>query len=403
MGQVISHYDQIARLPGQRVPRPYGFACATRAMPANASWATAGYSGTGNGERTGETRHLFTHDCGSIRLCYGNWHATGGETNMGNTLVVKAGVIHPNDATKAMKVTFNGLDSVTLAAGQDVVSDPIAGLWVPAGTQVFIRSMFNPGGLGNAIPMGYTTTAADGEGGTNGDFAHVTTALSAQNSTFPAPYAILGRADTPRVSVAIIGDSITKGDNDLAVKLRGFVVIALGTSYPYVMLARSSENSNQFSYTAGLHRFQLASYCTHAVMAHGNNDFYGSARTAAAVEADQTAIGYSLLRAGCKPYLCTVTPRVTQVVATPGDWSEGNQTFSSSANTHRMNYNAWALTQTNRAPFYGCFDVAARVESLTTPGKIQAAYMDDAGAGVHPNTAGYTAMAAAVTPASFTL
>lgn len=116
------------------------------------------------------------------------------------------------------------------------------------------------------------------------------------------------------------------------------------------------------------------SNCTHLIITLGANDLNGG-DTVTNLQANVTAIADHAKEFGAKVFVATVIP-----------WNA----YTASQNTNRNNYNAWVRTN----PFDGFFDFDS---VCATPGNsniMLAAY--DGGDGIHPNTAGHTAMLATI-------
>ncbi|CAN7452368.1 SGNH/GDSL hydrolase family protein [Rhizobacter sp. LjRoot28] len=296
------------------------------------------------------------------------------------------------DPSTDRAVTHNGLARITLAPGTELWSDTVA---LPVSAQSLLAVSIQASG---AAPFGTQHTLAR-------QTAYVVPGALASATTFPYPqflgsYHWLAGVDViaqgrPPVLVAF-GDSITDGYAASADQSRRYPDVlddrlkAAGLRMSVVNAGISGNRwLNDVIGPSGESRFVRdvleVSGVTHAVVLLGVNDI-GFAQFApdqavsaeSLIDAMRTAIGKARAR-GVKVILGTLLPY------------EGARYFSTAGETKRQAVNAWIRTPGHAD---GLVDFDAAVRDPSRPSALKAAY--DSGDHLHPNDAGYAAMAQAV-------
>jgi lysophospholipase L1-like esterase len=302
-------------------------------------------------------------------------------------------------------VTFGGSKSVTIAPGAEVVSDPVR-MRVPAETDLVV-SLFTQAATGpatyhaDAQQINYVSTPGDHAGSESGA-AYTTTSQS---------WYFLDDVDvqaSPRIRGTIVafGDSITDGfqstvnanarwPNDLA---RRILAGPSGQVHPVVDEGISGNRILNDSVCFGVNaqaRFTrdvaTRAGARYVVLLEGINDIgfsqtpnSGCTAPNTNVSAGQIIAGYRHLiaaahEAGLKIFGGTLTP------------FQGADYYSAAAEAKREAVNQWIRTS---GAFDGVIDFDAAVRNPASPLQLLPAY--DSGDHLHPNDAGYQAMAAAI-------
>ncbi len=307
-------------------------------------------------------------------------------------------------------VTFDGRRSVTIEPGQAVVSDPVT-MRVPAATDLAV-SLFVPRKTGpatyhsDAQQVNYVSGPGDFAGQTSG--AAFTT--TSQHWYFLDAVDVLASSRV-RGTVVAFGDSITDGyhsnlnanarwPNDLARRfLAGPPGQALGVVDEGISGNRVLNNSACFG-IRGVTRFlrdvAARTGARYVILLEGINDIgfsdlpnTGCFAPNTNVSAAQIIHGYKILiaaahRAGLKIFGATLTP------------FQGSLYYTAAGEAKREAINHWIRTS---HAFNGVIDFAKAVQDPANPLQILPAF--DSGDHLHPNDAGYQAMANAINLALF--
>jgi lysophospholipase L1-like esterase len=301
-------------------------------------------------------------------------------------------------------LTFSGATSITIPAGALAVSDPVA-LPVPAAADlaisVYVARSSGPATL-HALAS-QTSYVSD-----PGDFA-ASDASSPFNDTiqsWPLLTAVEVHAGKGALSLATFGDSITDGfksTGDANNRWPDFLSGRLLASHRKVAVMNEGIGGNRMYYDGalpqfgpnGLSRFDrdvlAAPGLTHVVVLLGINDIGHSGafnRPDQEVSSDQLIAGYRQLIAraharGIKIIGATLTP-FDHYNGSPGYFTLGGE-------AKRQAVNAWIRTS---GEYDSVIDFDATVRDPQHPSQFLPAY--DSGDHLHPNDAGYKAMADAV-------
>ncbi len=352
------------------------------------------------------------------------WNSVGGQAarvRLSNTFGTQAVTFNQVDAGVSAGgaavvagtnhlVTFGGSKSVTIAPGAEVISDPVR-MRVPAERDLVV-SLFTQAATGpatyhaDAQQINYVSTRGDYAASESGT-AFTTTSQS---------WYFLDDADVqvgPRTRGTIVafGDSITDGfastvnanarwPNDLA---RRILAGPPGQVHPVVDEGISGNRVLNDSVCFGVNaqaRFTrdvaARTGARYVVLLEGINDIgfsqtpnSGCTAPNTDVSAGQIIAGYTHLiaaahAAGLKIFGGTLAP------------FQGAFYYSAAAEAKREAVNQWI--RTSRA-FDGVIDFDAAVRDPASPRQLLPAY--DSGDHLHPNDAGYQAMAAAIDLAPF--
>lgn len=392
---------------------------ATRCVP-----PTQSGNGLSDGIMTGGTarlQHTLVRTCHGLRLVYSNHYATSGfvEASGPNVITVKAAIEYP--ATVIFPVTFQGQDSVEIAPGANVVSDPI-GLELAKGLNLYTRTYVAVNGGEYFLRGGMATGGSGGPEGHN--YANPPGAdLTATGSGNPAsgyneyvygPSAILGYPTDPgKVVIGGVGDSILAGTGDNQV---GWLTRLVNGDYSLQKVAYPGEGiGTGWNNLNGLQRYRRMALLEQVganliVAEHIVNDLGNPLAT---LQSNALTYWTALSRLG-PVWATTCTPQTT------GDWTTtvGQTIANSSKETKRVQYNAWlrdgapisagvavavgTLLATRAGasghPLRGYIEVTDQLETARDSGIWKANYTAD---GTHPTTAGATAIAAALNPVTY--
>ncbi|WP_370263900.1 GDSL-type esterase/lipase family protein [Limnobacter sp.] len=315
-------------------------------------------------------------------------------------------------------LTFNGLPSVTLQAGETAQSD-----WVSYPVEAFERlgvSFYAPGPTPqltrhlNANEVLYISLPGDYSASADG--AMYQPAPQGYTANFLVIEALEVLASPSVSTVVAVGDSITDGSDSTTAFLsgRGSPLVATDQRYPNHLQRRFNRAGLPFSVAnagiggnellrdgwlpqfgkALLTRFDADVLATagasHVLVMIGTNDF-GNPKTGQAPTSEQLVEGYKQLiaraqRAGLKTIVGTIPPAegtVTELVPVLHG--------TAAARLARDQTNAWIRSQTLSD---GVVDFAACLEDPLRPGYLAPQF--NSGDNLHPNPAGYAAMAECV-------
>jgi lysophospholipase L1-like esterase len=337
-----------------------------------------------------------------VRIRLSNRYGTGalqvGRAGIGIVLTgaqLAAGTTHP--------VTFGGHTSVTIPAGAEAVSDPVPLRVRPL--EDLAVSLYLPAATG---PATYHKAADQTGYVASGDQAGAT-AATAYTTTDTSWYFLDGlQVHDPAApgTVVAVGDSITDGNksqvgandrwpNFLARRLNA----ALGPEAPAVADAgiggnRVLHDSACFGVSA-LARFQrdvLAQPGVRDVIAlEGINDIGFSQGADAGCTTPNTAVTAAQIEAGYRQLITMAHADGVKIFGATLTPFKGTPHWSPAAEAKRDAVNNWIRTS---HAFDGVIDFAGAVQNPLDPLYYDPAY--NSGDNLHPNDAGYEAMAAAI-------
>lgn len=297
-------------------------------------------------------------------------------------LVVAATTLGLATGGPEVAATFGGSTSVTVPAGGEVASDPVP-LAAPDGADVLVTTAL-PGPTGPATqhPGAASTTYAD-VGGSG--FRPVSTS-----------WYFLAGLDVPAAgtagSVVALGDSITDGVGSTADTDRRYpdaLAARLLAAGPRLGVLNAGIGGNRVLTDTGTSGQDVATRLERdvldepgvrtVVLVEGINDIARGVSDADELTDAYTALAGRVHDAGLRLVLGTLTPYGSSAAATPA----GERV--------RAAVNTWIRTSTVAD---AVVDLDAAVRDPAVPTRLAPAY--DSGDGLHPNDAGYAAMAAAV-------
>ena len=304
------------------------------------------------------------------------------------------------DTSTDKALMFSGMASVTIAAGKEVWSDPIAFALPNQGNLTITTAL---GSVPSTLTQhsGSRTTSYFQSNSTAVNAANMTSATKAALWFFISAIDVM--ADSSAKGTVAIGDSITDGrgtDTDgedrwtdiLAARLQGNPPTA---NVSMMNVGIGGTNLIGTTGTAAQARFNhdvLAQDGVHYVIVlEGVNDIAGGA-TAAQLESAYTDLISRAHAKGLLIYGGTITPF--------GGDTTGSPYYTAAHEMVREQVNTWIKTAGN---FDGYIDFDAAITDGGNPPKIQTAHatwsqMD----GLHPGPAGYKAMGDAVDLTLFT-
>jgi len=124
----------------------------------------AANTSTGAVKTTSRTTLTTVGECSDIRLVFTNTitNSAGGEADAAATITVSGAIEYPADTI--LPVTFNGAATISIPAGNTVISDPV-GVDIPAATAFWSRQCVT----GSSWPLNVTSVAKSANGGKAGD------------------------------------------------------------------------------------------------------------------------------------------------------------------------------------------------------------------------------------------
>jgi len=313
-------------------------------------------------------------------------HVTVALAGLGATVV--PGTIHP--------VTFGGSPSIRVPAGEQVLSDPVR--MRVAALQDLAVSVYLPGRTGRATL--HTAAQQVNWMSAAGDHA-AETGSAAFTASIPSWYYVSGllvRSPAATGTVVALGDSITDGvgstsggndrwPNDLARRLDGLAGPTLAVADEGIGGNRVLTGSRCCGDSA-LTRFARDVLDLRGVrdiiVLEGINDIGDSAGSHAEISPAQMIAGYEQLIAraharGVRIFGATLPP------------FQGARYYSPAGEATREAVNTWIRTS---GAFDGVVDFDAAIRDPANPLRLNPGY--DSGDHLHPNNAGYQAMANAI-------
>jgi len=296
------------------------------------------------------------------------------------------------------RVTFGGSDTITIPAGQELVSDPVS-VEVKRGTNLLV-SLFVSGTVPTSSFHNFGLASNSMAAGN-----HAADAVADSFTQATSSYFILKGIDvlsaTAQGSMVALGDSITDGygatqngfnnwpaqladrinahDSSLAMVNVGISSNRLTLDSTPQSLSRGLSAINRFPYDVA-----AVPGATSVFLFEGINDIPDGAGSDHLIEGYRNIIAQARA-AGLKVYGATMTP------------TKGVASYNSARELTRTTANNWIMTS---GEFDGVADFSAAVADPADPTKILAAY--DSGDHIHLNAAGYGVLAKLVDGPPFT-
>ncbi|TDD42393.1 SGNH/GDSL hydrolase family protein [Nonomuraea terrae] len=288
------------------------------------------------------------------------------------------------------KAAFSGAPSVTVPAGEVVDSDPVR-LRVLEGQDLAV-SVYVPEATGpatwhrSAVQTNYLSAPGDHTGDLDGGTYPATVrswlfldAVAVTHGPAPGTLVAVGDSITDGSGTAV--DGFERWPDHLAARFaaeqgRHPAVVNTGIGGNRVRTDTAQDGQSLLN---RLERDVLSrSGLTHVILLHGVNDLRDRATADQLIAAYQEVVDRVHAR-GAKIYGGTITP------------FKGGSAHTATAEAHRQAVNAWITTS---GAFDGVIDFAAAVADPADPQALDPAY--DRGDHLHPNAAGFAAMAQAV-------
>jgi lysophospholipase L1-like esterase len=304
-------------------------------------------------------------------------------------------------------LTFGGNASITIPVGAYVVSDPAA-LAISAQSDLAV-SLFISGDSGAITmhPLALQTSFVS----TAGDFVSSNDAAPFQTPihTWPFLAGIEVSAAAPSRSIVTFGDSITDGyksASDANHRWPDYLAVRLSAAHRNLGVVNEGIGGNRLLHNAlperlvfgpnGLSRFDREALtitgASHIVVMLGINDIGHASPTLHPEE----QVSADEIIGGLKQFaLRAHAHRLRIIGATLAPYS-GAAYFSAQGEEKRIRVNTWIRTAKE---FDGVIDFDAAIRDPNMPAQLNAAY--DSGDHLHPNDAGYMAMAATINLALF--
>lgn len=288
-----------------------------------------------------------------LAIAFGGCYSSGSVQNMPNAYSVVKLAIEKSGQTFSVPVTFSGLRTLTVNAG-DAVVESDAVLPASFGLAEFTRGDLYYMRLEYAVAVGVTDLLPRGplpytkfDGGFPANVglrinpatfvgsavdSYGTLAFTSGYSNFANPYTpiVLGRPIGPAKAVILIGDSIVGGQIDTTVTkgLMGFsraLADADGTSNPVGGINMGISGSVATAWNSTKLQAYLP-YATAAIEEFGTNNWLTSPGTTPATSLTQVQAIWDLCTAaGVTPYRVKMIPRTTGNATTPlnAAWASG--------------------------------------------------------------------------------
>jgi lysophospholipase L1-like esterase len=304
-------------------------------------------------------------------------------------------------------VTFSGNPSITIPIGAYVLSDPTT-LAFAAQTDLAV-SLFISGDSGAVTmhPLALQTSFVS----TSGDFVSRDDAAPFQTliHTWPFLAGIEVSSSAPSRSVVIFGDSITDGyksTSDANHRWPDYLSARLVAARRSLGVVNEGIGGNRILHSAiperlvfgpnGLSRFDRDALtitgASHIVVMLGINDIGQASPT---VHPEEQVSAEEII-GGLKQFALRAHAHGIRIIgATLAPYS-GAAYFSAQGEEKRIRVNSWIRTSKD---LDGVIDFDAAIRDPKVPPQLNAAY--DSGDHLHPNDAGYMAMAATVNLALF--
>jgi hypothetical protein len=332
------------------------------------------------------TSHIATDDITQLQVVIGNWYwdlqqtAPKQEKGSGNSGTIKLSLEYPAGTFTVFQWSSTG--TVTIASGNNAITDLLTGLSIPRGARFWLREYATwAGGLlpyissfgiaggnlactdsTNGEAMKYTSATDQTTSGT------VTATVAGDTGPIRRPLAII--ANTSADSVGIVADSIGWRDYDMLDGAHGFgrFLSALGNPIGFINMAGDGELVKDAKSNYAL-RGALLQYVGGVWFEPGVNDLtfaVNPSGTAAQLITDISGSGGLL--STYAPNLPVMVTTLLPPVASSDSWATlANQT-PDGLNAQLESYNTTVRSIPPWAA--GCIDLAALLESGTTGKRI---------------------------------
>jgi hypothetical protein len=254
------------------------------------------------------------------QLLYCNWYATTNNEINGTGVMQFLGVSIEYPEGVFTPVKFGGATTYDLAAGLELVSDPVTTLDIPEGAMYWIRQRVSwPTGKNLYVAAGLTTGRTQFQAGASaaavpdyvmggGNWPSV----AVGNSNTFSPVAVLQMSTRP--SIGIYGSSTPSGTGDSGAapdglaNTGGYIGRAFGAKFAISNVSLPGDTIEGFL-ARNTKRMALAQYFSDIIISNGMNDMYVTNRTGAATIARYTTLIQQFTDLGKRVYPCLHQPR----------------------------------------------------------------------------------------------
>lgn len=360
----------------------------TRHIASNGRGPGAGSGSVSNGTNTtSNMRSSQFNESGvaltNLALIYAGWYTdTTNETDLPNAYTVSASIEYP--AGTYTQVTWAGATSTSITAGQNIVSDFVT-VNIPANTQFWVRSFVSVT-AGQVWHKSHVLDTARGEACEEGvglsDKTMSGTITGATQGFRPSAMISKGMGFR-KVSLGVIGDSITFGSGDGAFDARSntsWIGRAASSNCPIINCSVSgTQLGNQVAAGKLSRRLDLFAKAgiTHVIIDWGANDV--ASVGLGTLQTNASHVIGQVNAAGMKAVYTTITPKTT---STDKYYTTANQTpatgYTGGASSVRSQFNDWLRGLPSS--LYACIENAdiletARDSCIWKAGNTQTGYL----------------------------
>jgi len=290
-------------------------------------------------------------------------------------------------------VSFNGTITTPVQAGvTELISNPI-GIYVPARTEVKIKTGAIVATANQATPAMLSQTQKTKKVASNDTVSQIFSRFDISNATGRVdttlgyfPSIVTGIPEKNHVSIIGWGDSLMAGTGDNPNNANGALgwfehaclnTDGLGKNIPYANFSKAGDESAVYNNKEAFGRYAMLKYASHVIFGLGNNDI--ATRSLEAIKTShQEAWAYAKLL-GLKVGVVTLTPRTDST----DNWTTvANQTPRlnyDSAGTRGL-FNAWLFEQRELGNVDFIIDVDSVARDPSNPDVFKPSFSYD---GVH--------------------
>jgi hypothetical protein len=308
--------------------------------------------------------HAMPAAASDIQLLYANVTRSREEFEAAgpNPITISAAIEFPEG--NFHRASFSGRPEITVAGGETVLSDPVR-VSIPAQAVYYTRTTMRAEAAPYLWPFTRVSSPHCGDWVNKGNdptqISDDPPARRDQQSKAFGPLNILGKTERPRVSVAVLGDSVVAGEPGPGDRLggRGFLERALAANVAWCNLAVNGDSLAGFLKSPETRLGVLRQNFTHVICALGIGDIRGGNEPV--IRERYLQVWQLLSELGLKVFQTTIT---THTSSSDG-WTtvEGqkivNPNFLPGGIYHRIN--DWIRSRPK--PLSGYFDPSALLET----------------------------------------
>lgn len=367
---------------------------------------------------SGRKRHkIGRYSVQGLQLAYGQWYLTGGvgDVAIANAATFECAIEQTTPIAVTVPCIFAGARVGAIGADIPfVVTDPVAGVDIPAGGTFWTRTNYVV--AASSMVIGATASIVSALGGESGYLSPsgpsqvpatgaLTSPAGGTGYNPAAPALILGRPTGPTPAVLGLGDSIMAGNNDdidFTTAAYGFFERGLedvnGYAVPWHLQAVGGHSMQKAQIDTGWRGRSAWQYVTAWYCNMGTNDI-AAGRSLAQMQADAIRL-WTSAKATLSPYgrpLKTAHSTALTRTTSSDSWATlANQTpvagFEPGGQADL--WNAWLLTQVGGGLLDALIDFRSLLQNTTLAKWLvtgAANYMTNDG--VHPSSVGHVAAA----------